>query len=214
MHPRDATTRTGTLVALVSAVGLLTASCTEGDGGAPRQATTVTATETVTTTETVSPTATPGGTTGRGQQMRGELLGTAWVVEVIEDGDRLCLEARASGETDRLCGDPVELDPREDQEAAPEQISAVQLRVANLSITAGFVVEPVARVRIESEAPPEDPGGGAVELLGPVDALVGFNAYANADEAGGPLDIERVVALDATGDEIASVEPEATSSPD
>lgn len=204
-------------------VVMLAAGCGTDDDDAPQAAETVTVTETATSTVTETETATERLTetatpeprptvTGpevlvRPADLGGELLGTTWELVVLEDGGELCLEARADGETDRACGDEVRIERHEGEEGGPELISVVQLQVANLRITAGLVTESAQRLRIESEPPPEDPDGGAMEEVGPADMLIGLNVYADADEAGGPLGIERVVALDATGDEIGVVEP-------
>lgn len=212
-----------TALSAVVLAALLATGCTTVEDGTPRAGETVTVTETATSTVTATGTATERVTeartveprptvTGpevlvRPAQLGGELLGTTWELVVVEEAGELCLEARAEGETDRACGDDVRIERHEGEEGGPELLSVVQLRVANLAITAGLITESAERVRIESEPPPEAPESGAMQEVGPADLLIGLNVYADADEAGGPLGIARVVALDATGDEIGAVEP-------
>lgn len=194
-------------------VALLSTGCTTNDDGTPTAAETLTvsetATEPVSDTETVEPRPTVTGpeVLVRPAQLGGELVGTTWELVVLRESGELCLEARAGGEADRSCGDDVRIERHEGEEGGPELISVVQLQAANLAVTAGLVTESAERVRIASEPPPENPEGGAMQEVVPADMLVGLNVYADADEAGGPLGIERVVALDATGDEIGAVEP-------
>lgn len=212
------------LSALLLVVLLATGCATDDDGTSSRGETvtvtdratstfTATATETATERATETRTLEPRPTvTGpeilvRPAQLGGELLGTTWELVVLEEAGELCLEARAGAETDRACGDEVRIERHEGEEGGPDLLSVVELQVANLAITAGLVTESAERVRIESEPPPEDPDGGAMQEVGPADLVVGLNVYADADEAGGPLGIARVVALDATGDEIGAVEP-------
>lgn len=211
-----------TALSALSLVALLATGCATDGDGTPRAGETVTVTETETSVATETETTTERATetrtleprptvTGpevlvRPAQLGGELLGTTWELVVLEEAGELCLEARAEGETDRACGEEVRIERHEGEEGGPELLSVVQLQVADLAITAGLVTESAERLRIESEPPPEDPDGGATEETSPADLLIGLNVYADANEAGGPLGIARVVALDATGDEIGTVE--------
>lgn len=201
--------------ALTVAVLLLlwAAGCQPGTPSTPAptvtRTTTATETHTVTATETITPTPTGTPREELGQQE----FGTRWSVEVSQRGDMWCMTARVDDDSQEICGDAVALD---EVHGGREVVSAVEFQVAGLDITAGLVAETVARVRVETAPPPENPDGpGTFEEVEPVDALVGFNAYAEADRDPTPdeadLPTVRVVAFDATGDELGTAEPTSAS---
>ena len=190
---------------------MLATGCEGASEQSPPVATeTRTATETVTATERPSASPRPVATAGGLPALGGDDFGVPWSVEVTQEGGGWCLTAYAEGESQRACGEAVSLD---EVHGGREIVSAVEFQVGSLDITAGLVREPVARVRLETAPPPEDPDGGSLEEVAPIDVVVGLNAYADADLDPTPdepdLPTVRVVALDLTGDEVGETEPAA-----
>lgn len=198
---------------LTTALLVASAACT-GDADEQQQATPTSGTPSPTADAPGSPSPSASPTGSPRSQMQGVLsredFGIPWSVEIVDRDGGWCMTARAEGESQEVCGDEVTLD---ELSGGQEVISAVELSVGTLDITAGLVVEGVARVRVVTEPPPENPGGdGAMEEVEPQDALEGLNAYAEADQdptqgAGDDLATERVVAFDLTGDQVGEVTP-------
>lgn len=170
---------------------------------------TVSPTPGTTETATASGSPTPAPRSATQGVVTGEDFGTAWRVEVSQRDGEWCMTARADGRSQEVCGEQVALD---EVHGGREMVSAVDFDLGTLEITAGIVSEGVTLVRVETAAPPENPGGGTTEEVETVDALVGLNAYAEADQDPTPnqppeLPTVRVVALDLSGDEVGEAEP-------